>query len=133
VPPPGIFRPETPRNSGAFSCCPEAAISFDCFVPLDGVTKVRGARGGFVSREVSGARHWLRPDQSPREEIAQGGSAGAKQRERNRRLSYVPERRRGCTALPQSENLDQRGERPDAGVVGRRAREAPARAASPDA
>ena len=50
VPPPGIFPPETPRNSGAFFCGPEAAVSFDYFVPLDGVTKVRGARGGFVSR-----------------------------------------------------------------------------------
>jgi hypothetical protein len=75
----------------------------------------------------------LRPDRPPCEEIAQGGSAGAKQRERNRRLSYFPELRGDRTALPQREDLDQRGERPDAGAVGRRAREAPARAASPDA
>ena len=105
MPPPGIFPPETPRNSGAFFCGPEAAISFDYFVPLDGVTKVRGARGGFVWPKSAARVIALRPDQSPREEIAQGGSAGAKQRERNRRLSYVPERRRGRTALPQPKIL----------------------------
>jgi hypothetical protein len=93
VPPPGIFRPETLRNSGAFSCGPEAAISFDCFVPLDGVTKVRGARGGFVSREVSGARHWLAA-RSP----AVRGNCARRQRRRKAARTQPPPQLRPRTA-----------------------------------
>ncbi|MGB9263404.1 MAG: hypothetical protein WCB55_25125, partial [Pseudolabrys sp.] len=51
--------------------------------------KVRGARGGFVWPKSAARVIALRPDQSPREEIAQGCSAGAKQRERNRRPALL--------------------------------------------